>query len=309
MTMSEELSDIYQSHVLAEYAPGRVVSVGSRRVSVTGPGIHKGTWIGYELDSNGTPTTTRVDFRDTDIVNRDTPGLGSSVVEAGGGSACGAASTSGALKVNLLNESFDAVCDEMLVELSPWHKMSVRDKRKARREKMFPKKKEQVSIKPIEPREIEQDEVPRVGDAADQEAIEYRERMRAKEASVSPSVSLGDIFKKPIAPPEKSGAPSLGDIFNKIPDRKEPIVKRVPVSPKDYYKRMGKKLINKGMSELPKVVKDITSTLTPDQANTIKNVQPPITPEMDDAWKSALKKKREKDRPRSLSDFFNGPRK
>lgn len=323
--MSDNLSDIYVNSVISEYSSGSVVSLGTRRVRVSGPGIHKGTWVGYEVDSDGNDTKTRVDFRGSDIVNRDSEGLNDSVVAepvpvSGGGSACGAASTFGALKINLLNEGFDSQCDSILQEMRPWHRMSVRDQRRARRKKLFSKKDSEPVRKAEQPTSPPPIEMPRLGTAADQEAIDYREKMRAKEALAdkerklkSPvpakpkSVALQDIFSKPIPDTAKPTTPSLSDIFSKVPSSQssKPQVSRKPVSPQKHYKRLGKKWINKGMAKLPKVVKDVASSLTPGQADTIKKVQPAITPEMDAAWKNALKQRKEEQKPKSLADFFS----
>jgi len=53
------------------FTAGSVVHVKGTRVLVTGPGAHRGTWVGQQLDSRGQPAGSLIDFRDTDVQHRD----------------------------------------------------------------------------------------------------------------------------------------------------------------------------------------------------------------------------------------------
>lgn len=104
--MNDPIAKLYLEQVLLEFSAGSVVDVKGKKVRVQGPGSHDGTWIGYELDESGNKTETKVDFRATDVQDRDdnTGDPRNEQTESGGGSACGALSTSGAQEDSTVNE-------------------------------------------------------------------------------------------------------------------------------------------------------------------------------------------------------------
>ena len=80
------------------FTAGSVVHVKGTRVQVTGPGAHRGTWVGQQLDDHGRPHGPLVDFRDTDVQDRDRVGTGDPARlehTSGGGGGCAASEAGG----------------------------------------------------------------------------------------------------------------------------------------------------------------------------------------------------------------------